>query len=291
MKKLRWIAAALIALVMGLTAVASAPTAAAVGETYTKVTLGCGYVDIRNISSTKIEIMYGDPSADAEDGTFLLAAKKTKRVHTSRTSFIFLALDATGTTLLEGPQTTYTPQCVTAKTPKISGKTRVGETLTAKPGTWAPAGVTFTYQWYRGSKKIADATSSDYVLTAADKGRRIKVKVTGALDGYQSVTKTSKVTAKVKIGHLAASTPVVEGSATVGAALTVNPGTWSPEGITFTYRWYRSGHLINGAKESSYTPTTADLGKKISAKVTGRLAGFETKSVRSAATSEVLLPV
>ncbi|MEA5117979.1 MAG: NosD domain-containing protein, partial [Propionicimonas sp.] len=38
---------------------------------------------------------------------------------------------------------------MTAAKPAISGTAKVGKTLTAKPGTWKPSGVTFSYQWYR----------------------------------------------------------------------------------------------------------------------------------------------
>jgi hypothetical protein len=73
----------------------------------------------------------------------------------------------------------------------------VGKKLTAKAGSWKPAKVKLSYQWYRGGKKIAKATKSTYKLAKADKGKRITVKVTGKKSGYTTVTKTSKATAKV----------------------------------------------------------------------------------------------
>lgn len=82
--------------------------------------------------------------------------------------------------------------------PKVSGKPKVGRTLTANPGTWGPAGVVLTFKWYRGSKAIKGATTDTYRLTRADKGKRLKVKVTGRLDGYTTLTKTSARTARVK---------------------------------------------------------------------------------------------
>ncbi len=76
-------------------------------------------------------------------------------------------------------------------TPKIAGTAKVGATLKAKPGSWAPAPVTLTYQWLRNGKAIAKATKSSYKLVKADKGRKIAVKVTGSKSGYQKVAKTS----------------------------------------------------------------------------------------------------
>jgi hypothetical protein len=83
-------------------------------------------------------------------------------------------------------------------TPKISGKARVGQVLSAKPGTWRPIGVALTYQWYRNGKAIVGATGIRYTVVVADKGARLKVKVTGALAGYSTASKTSKSTGKVK---------------------------------------------------------------------------------------------
>ncbi len=94
---------------------------------------------------------------------------------------------------------TCDPTVITGKTPKIGGKAKVGRKLTAKPGAWTPTGLTFRYQWFRGSKKIsgAKAKNKTYRVTKADRGKKIKVKVTGKKFRYTSVSKTSKPTRKV----------------------------------------------------------------------------------------------
>ncbi len=83
-------------------------------------------------------------------------------------------------------------------TPKITGTTKVGQKLTANPGTWKPSDATLTYQWYRNSTAIKGATASTYKLAKADKGKKITVKVTGRMDGYTTLVKASKKTGKVK---------------------------------------------------------------------------------------------
>ncbi|MCJ1685417.1 S8 family serine peptidase [Rathayibacter sp. VKM Ac-2928] len=80
---------------------------------------------------------------------------------------------------------------LTGATPTITGTAKVGQILTAKPGTWAPAPVTLTYQWYRGTTAISGATSATYKLATADKAGSITVKVTGTKTGYTTLTKTS----------------------------------------------------------------------------------------------------
>jgi hypothetical protein len=90
---------------------------------------------------------------------------------------------------------------VTGPTPTISGTARAGRKLTAKPGTWAPAGVHLAYAWYRttskGTTAIAGATSATYTVATSDVGAKLSVRVTGSLEGWKAVTKKSKVTATV----------------------------------------------------------------------------------------------
>ena len=81
--------------------------------------------------------------------------------------------------------------------PKLKGHAKVGKKLKAKAGSWGPAPVTLTYQWYRSGKKIKGATKATYRLEHADHGKRITVKVTGSEPGYATVMLASKRTAKV----------------------------------------------------------------------------------------------
>ena len=100
---------------------------------------------------------------------------------------------ATSAAVTAGKALTKTP------TPTISGTGKVGKTLKAKAGTWAPSKVTLKYQWLRDGQPIAKATKTSYKLTKADAGRKITVRVTGTKAGYASVTKTSKTKAVAKV--------------------------------------------------------------------------------------------
>ncbi len=81
--------------------------------------------------------------------------------------------------------------------PTISGKAKVGRTLTVKPGVWAPSGVKLSYQWKRNGVAIPKATKPSYKLVKADRGKKITVTVTGVKSGYAPVSKTS-VSKKVR---------------------------------------------------------------------------------------------
>jgi len=75
-------------------------------------------------------------------------------------------------------------------TPTLSGTAKAGQTLSAKAGNW-DSGVALSYQWLRNGVAIKGATKSTYKLVAADKGKKISVKVTGTKTGYVTVVKTS----------------------------------------------------------------------------------------------------
>ena len=85
------------------------------------------------------------------------------------------------------------------KKPKIKKKpaARVGKTLKVSKGTWKGK-PKVSYQWYRGSKKIKGATKSKYKVTRADRGKKLRVKVTAKRSGAPKVSVWSARTAKVR---------------------------------------------------------------------------------------------
>jgi hypothetical protein len=291
MKAVRGLVAGLVTLLLCWSTAASVPTAAAATDPVT-ATVGCGYVDVQNVSGDEVGVMYGDPHRNKADGFVWLASNATKHITTKRTQFAFLVLDSGETQLLQKSGILRPQNCakVTAKTPKITGKVRVGEALTATTTGWGPVGIQLSYQWYRSGKKVSGATASTYTLTKTDKGKKITVKVAGALQGYFSVSKTSKATAKVKAGVLSpAPVPTIDGPAVVGLTLTANPGIWGPAAVKLSYQWYRSGKKVNKATQITYTLTKSDLGKKITVKVTGTQSGYNKAVKASAPTLQVVL--
>ena len=53
--------------------------------------------------------------------------------------------------------------------------------------------MTLSYQWYRASTAISGATKKTYLLTKADKGAKITVRVRGTLTGYVTLDKRATV--------------------------------------------------------------------------------------------------
>lgn len=75
-------------------------------------------------------------------------------------------------------------------------------------------------------------------------------------------------------------TVTIIGNATPGETLAVDNGTWIPAVQSARYEWLRDGEPIGGMNWQQYTVTEADLGTRISVRMTGSAFG-----VRSAATT------
>lgn len=162
-----------------------------------------------------------------------------------------------------------TPGPVNTVAPVISGTVERGETLSSTTGTWSGTGpITYAYQWKRDGVNIAAATSSTYVLVAADDNAYITCLVS-ATDDNGTRNKISNTLGPVLGAPLNLTAPVLSGTETVGETLSVTTGTW--QGVTpisYTYQWRRDGGNIPGATSSSYTLVAADYNTVIDCVVT-----------------------
>lgn len=187
---------------------------------------------------------------------------------------------------------TESAQPVNTGQPTLSGTAVVGQRLSTTNGTWTGAQpITFAYQWMRcgadggrpdGSNcaSISGATGTSYVLTSADVGARIRVRVTATnSSGSQTAASnpTSTVTASAPVNSRP---PSISGSMVEGQTVTVSTGTWSGAApITFTYQWLRCNSQggscvsIPGATATRYMLTSSDIGRRIRVNVTARNAG------------------
>lgn len=197
--------------------------------------------------------------------------------------------------------------------PVVSGSTVEAATLTTTTGTWSGTEpIAFAYQWVRcgpdgglpdGSDcaVIDGATTSSYVLTAADVGSRLRVRVTGSNGaGSQTVASnaTSVVTASTTLGPPRNTVePAISGTPTQGQFLTATRGTWvGAPTITFTQQWVRCGSdggapdasnctTITGATSTSYLLTGDDVDFRIRVRVTATNAsGVQTVASNPTAT-------
>jgi hypothetical protein len=159
--------------------------------------------------------------------------------------------------------------------PTISGTPTVGSLLTADPGTWTPGGVSFAYQWYANGLPIAGADQQTFTPTAAQEGKFVAVHVTGSKAALTSATASS---ASVRVASAPITNtipPLITGSPTVGATLTLSNGTWSYGDLTFTYQWYANGAAIRGANQPTYVVSATMVGRSITGRVTASRPGSD----------------
>lgn len=81
-------------------------------------------------------------------------------------------------------------------------------------------------------------------------------------------------------------TPLIQGTATLGNTLTVDPGVWEI-GSALTYQWSRGDVAVTGATAATYLVTDADLGQALTATVAGAKTGYEPRTTETAPTSVI----
>ena len=174
--------------------------------------------------------------------------------------------------------------------PWIAGQAVEGGTLTAKPGTWSAADVTYAYQWFQSdsaagpwTKASGTSDGATYKIPTATpivgtfEAKHYLVhltarRATGDVSEAASSKPTGKAQASSMFGSPDPSTenrqdPLVTGRAVVGETLTGTTGEWS-KGGTFELQWLADGQAVAGATSSTLLLDAAQLGKKISLKVT-----------------------
>jgi hypothetical protein len=169
----------------------------------------------------------------------------------------------------------YTVNPVAAK-PTISGAHQVGKTETCSEGS-LDFGVNATYAWFANSTKIGTGNKITVPGSAFNKQLTCRASVQ---DGTGAISTAASNPAKVLLGAALKAThkPTLSGSHKVGKTERVKAGTWSQRSVTFTYQWLLNGKVIKHATKSSFKPTKADKGKKLSCRVTAHKTGFANGS-------------
>ena len=142
---------------------------------------------------------------------------------------------------------------------------------------------------------ISGATFKTYIVTQADVGHRLRVRVSVA-NSEGTATETSNATAIVRAAPVRPANtapPTITGTPQVGKTLTATNGTWTGQPLTFTYQWQRCNSSggscanIGGARSKTYTLTTVDQGNTLRVWVTARNSAG-TASATSAPTAVIL---
>jgi hypothetical protein len=180
---------------------------------------------------------------------------------------------------------------VNTQEPSISGTARVGRVLEGDRGDWVNA-QSFQYRWMRcdpdGSAPdasdcapISEATGTNYRVRSADRGFRLRFRVT-ASNSTGSTVAASNPTARVAPAQgedapVNTSRPTISGTPAQGNTLQADRGEWrGDEPMSFAFRWLRcdaQGNecvAISGATRSRHDVQQADVGRTLRVRVTAR---------------------
>ena len=271
---------------------------AQVGETLTADTSGIADSDgLTNAVYAYQWLADGTDIAGATDSTYTLTDTEEGKTVQVRVSFTDDAgneesLTSAGTGTVEArPNTPATGQ------PTILGTAQVGETLTADtPGIADADGLenaTYGYQWLADGVDISGATTGSYTLVGADEGAIIQVQVSFTDDSSHAEELTSAETDAVEArpNSPAAGLPTISGEARVGETLTADTsGIADQDGLTnvsYGYQWVAGGTDLGGATGSTYTLTSAEVGKTVQVSVSFTDDAGNEESLTSAATAAV----
>jgi hypothetical protein len=182
--------------------------------------------------------------------------------------------------------------------PAMTGDARVGQAITSTTGTWSgTAPMTYVRSWLRcadatieSCSPIVGASSATYVLTSADEGRVVRVRVTASnVDGDRTIASAASAVVAPRMPPVGEDAPEITGPFVDGQPLASTNGTWTgTTPITLTRRWQRCDATTGSctdltATTSSYTPVSQDVGSRLAVVVTATNAdGFQTR--RSALT-------
>ena len=237
------------------------------------------------VSTSRQWLRDGEPIGGANGPTYTLTPDDLRtrislRVTGAKTAYSPNTITSASTALIDPAILTATP------TPTISGTLKVGNVLTATPGSWGPAPVDLKYAWFRSGTSDPVGLGATYTLAPDDLGKTMTVQVTGSKTGYASISQTSAPTATVAAGDLTSVVPTITGGpATVGNTLTANAGTWGPAPVQLTYSWFRQGVTGAVGTGQTYTPVADDLGKTLTVRVTGSKSAYTTSSRTSVPTA------
>jgi len=149
----------------------------------------------------------------------------------------------------------------------ISGTATQGQTLTATNTIADIDGLgAISYQWQVDGVNISGATNDTLILAEAQVGKAITVVVsyTDQRGTAESVA-SAATTAVANVNDAPTGSVTITGTAAKGQILTVANTIADADGLgTISYQWQADGIAINGAINSTYLLTQAEVGKSIS---------------------------
>ena len=185
--------------------------------------------------------------------------------------------------------------------PAISGTARDEQTLSSSTGTWSGLGNSYSRQWLRcdaagnGCASIPAATQTGYVLTPADVGKTIRVRVLASYVLGSNDATSAQTAVVTPAPPTSSGAPALSGTARDTQTLTASTGAWrGTPPLSFGWQWRRCDSAgancadIAGQATAAYRLTPADVGKTVRVSVTAsNVAG---SAPATSAASAVVVP-
>ena len=272
---------------------------ARVDETLTVSTSGIADADgLVNVSYSYQWQADDSDIAGATAATYTLADADLGKTVRVRVNFSDDADNEETLTSAATPTVAPRPNTPATGAPAISGTARVDQTLTASTSGIADAdglvNVSYSYQWLADDADLPDATGSAYVLTEAEQGKAIKVRVSFHDNAGNEETLTSAATSAVaaRPNTPATGAPTIGGTAQVDETLTASTSDIADEdglvNVSYSYQWLADDSDIAGATSSTYALSAAKQGKTIRVRVSFDDDDGNEETLTSVATAEVV---
>ena len=257
-----------------------------VGETLTADTTGIADADGLSNVSYNYQWVANDEGTDADisgetDTGYTLVADDVGKTIQVRVSFTDDADNQERLTSAATEAVSARPNTSATGLPTIGGTVREGEVLTADTTGIADAdglsNVSYGYQWVAGGTDLGGATASTYTLTAGERGKTIKVRVsfTDDADNQERLTSAATEAVAARPNTSATGLPTIGGTVRVGEVLTADTtGIGDADGLTnvsYSYQWVVTdggAYLdISGETGATYTLVAIDRGLYIQVRV------------------------
>jgi hypothetical protein len=162
---------------------------------------------------------------------------------------------------------------------RLSGTPRPRQTLRATLAN-APVDTEVTYQWLVDGEPVFGATKQTFLTRWYDAGSEVSVLATITKPGYTAIT-TSSSPQTITDQFIVNRAPRISGTPGMGRTLTLIGAQYGPTGAFESYQWYRDGHAIHGATDTTYQLTPKDASHTITAGQTIKNYGFDSLDLRS----------
>ncbi len=146
-----------------------------------------------------------------------------------------------------------------------------------------------SFQWLADGQEIAGATSANLLLSQAQVGRQVSLRVTRPDgQGGSLISESNTMGPVLNVNDAPLGTVQILGMPIEGQPLQASPQVTDPDGVgTWRYQWKADGLPIDGATASQYVPGAGQVGQIISVVLTYTDGGGQAERLVSAATAPV----